>query len=312
MPPANNELVVHVLNVGDGDDIIIDFPGAPGQRRYAVVDCYNGVKTVKYLNDSDVKGMLEFVCATHPHDDHINGMSELLTSYRGRVHEFWDSGFRHTIPAYEDMIAALEADPDLRYFRVTSGMERRINGVKVSVLAPSMYLRNRFDTYGIDINNASVVLMLEYNRFKMVLGGDAQFTSWSKILEEYPDFKKTVDPSARVQIKEAFNPLNCNVLKVSHHCSNNGTAFECINMLDPEYAIVSCSGASTHDFPHPIARMCLEKIVGEDKAHDRVMFTDYEGLGYTRKGSIVVSTSGTGSPTFRFLGDRPGDFPAPP
>lgn len=312
MPVLPNEMDVYVLNVGDGDSIIINFPERNGRRRYAVVDCARGSKTVRYLNDVLHAPELEFVCATHPHNDHINGIPELLTEFRGRVREFWDSGFRHTIQAYEDMLTAIEADTNLRYFRVTSGMERRINGVKVSILAPSMALRNRFDTYGIDMNNGSVVIMLEHDNFKMVLGGDAQFHSWSKVLEEYPNFRRTTDPEMRVQIAESFNPLNCNVLKVAHHCSDHGTSYECVETIDPEYAIVSCSRSSRHHFPHEIARMSLARVVGEDRVDERLLFTDYVRGSETRNGSIVVRSRGTSTTRTYPLHDDPGDVPPQP
>ena len=75
-------LRVHVLNVGDGDAIVIEFPEVNGSRRYGVVDCYSSSKTIDYLGKLGVTD-LEFVCATHPHYDHIRGMPKLLDQYKG-------------------------------------------------------------------------------------------------------------------------------------------------------------------------------------------------------------------------------------
>ncbi len=311
MPVTPESLCVHVLNVGDGDGIIIQFPEVGGSRKFAVVDCCSSAKTLDYLNKLGARE-LEFVCATHPHFDHIGGIPKLLTVFKGRIREFWDSGFRHTSITAENIVDLIEADREIRFMRVTSGMDRVINGVNVTVLAPSISLRNRYDTYGVDINNASVLLKLEHKTpgaaspSVIVLGGDAQFPSWSKVLEEYPNFVKTENPQQRVMVMEASNPLNCNVLKVSHHGSKHGTALECVEILDPECAIVSCSGSSSYGFPHEIAMLSIEEMT------DRLYFTDYSMAGKPKSGTTVVISHGIGTPEIVSLGDDRSALPNPP
>ena len=47
----SEDLVIHVLNVGFGDNIIIEFPvDNNGRRSFGVVDCYKGKKTKDYLD----------------------------------------------------------------------------------------------------------------------------------------------------------------------------------------------------------------------------------------------------------------------
>lgn len=322
MAVESKSLCVHVLNVGDGDSIVIQFPEKDGKRKYALVDCYLANKTINYLKKfKDVYGEdvdeLEFVCATHPHSDHILGIPKILDTFQGNIQEFWGSGFRHNSGTYANIIEKIELDPNIRFFRVTSGMERTINDVKVSVLAPSIYLRNRYDTYGVNINNASVVLKLEYKAEGVVypsviiLGGDAQFDSWSKILEEYPHYRKTDNPDSHIQIEKSFNPLNCSVLKVAHHGSKHGTSLESVERLDPEYAIVSCSGTSRYLFPHEIARLSLEEVsdMGEK---DRIYFTDHSKPEKAKSGTTVVITNGTTTHTIRELGEDKNKVPDPP
>jgi beta-lactamase superfamily II metal-dependent hydrolase len=311
MAVTPESLCVHVLNVGDGDGIVIQFPTVGGNRKFAVVDCCSSAKTLDYLNKLGAHE-LEFVCATHPHFDHIAGIPKLLTAYKGRIREYWDSGFRHTSVTAENIVDLIEADPEIRFMRVTSGMERVINGVNVTVLAPSISLRNRYDTYGVNINNASVLLKLEHKMPDasspsiIVLGGDAQYDSWAKVLEEFPKYVKTENPQQRIKVTESSNPLNCNVLKVSHHGSKHGTALECIETLDPEYAIVSCSGTSTYGFPHEIALLSIKEST------DRVFFTDFSKPEKPRSGTTVVISRGIGTPEIVSLGDDRTASPNPP
>jgi beta-lactamase superfamily II metal-dependent hydrolase len=312
----SKSLCVHVLNVGDGDGIVIQFPEVDGSRKYAVVDCYKSSKMLPYLKKLNADMKLEFVCATHPHYDHIKGIPKLLDEYKGRIAEFWDSGFRHTTLTYDRMMGKIENDPGTSFMRVTSGMERYINGVKVSVLAPSIYLRNRYDTWGVNINNASVVLKLEYldpgadpevtKPSVVILGGDAQFDSWAKVLEEYPHHEKTTNPDQRIKMEKSFNPLNCQALKVAHHGSKHGTALEYVEILDPEHAVVSCSDSSRYGFPHEIA---LLSILDETQ---KIYFTDYDDDEWQKKGTTIVIGNGTNYLDFDFIGEGRSDPANPP
>lgn len=313
MPVRPESLCVHVLNVGDGDNIVIQFPEVNGTRKFAIVDCYNQNKTLDYLNKLGATE-LEFICATHPHYDHIKGIPKLLEKYQSNIREFWDSGFRHTSLTHEKIIDLVESDPNIRFTRVTSGMERIINGVKVTVLAPSVNLRNRYDTWGVNINNASVVLKLEYkaptvaNPSVIILGGDAQFDSWAKVLDEFPHFIKTNNPNQRIKYDKSLTPLNCQVLKVSHHGSKHGTALEYIETLDPEYAVISCSGTSTYDFPHDIAMLSIK----EETKLDNIYYTDYGTPTKPKSGSTVIVSHGTNQPELISLHDDRNQYPNPP
>jgi len=157
-------LCIHVLNVGDGDNIIIQSPEVAGNRLYGIVDCYKPGKTIKYLDKLEVNE-LEFVCATHPHFDHIRGIPALLKKYKGMINQFWDSGFRHKSNTHQRIFDLISKDKNIRFMRVTSGFETVFNNVKISALAPSINLRNRYETYGVDINNASIVLKFDYSKF---------------------------------------------------------------------------------------------------------------------------------------------------
>jgi len=65
MQEKRKELRVHLLNVGHGCNIIIQFP----DDTFGVVDCYLASKTINYLAKLGATE-LQFICATHPHADH--------------------------------------------------------------------------------------------------------------------------------------------------------------------------------------------------------------------------------------------------
>jgi len=301
-----HSLCIHFLNVGDGDNIIVEFPkppGAGGERLYGIVDCYVAKKTIDYLNKLGAK-KLEFICATHPHSDHIKGIPALLRKYKGKINQFWDCGFRHKSDTHLEIIDLISKDKKIKFMRVTSGFEETYNDVKITVLAPSIYLRNRYETYGVNVNNASIVLKFDYTRIKgkkgsvVILAGDAQFDSWGKICEEFPYYIKTKDPKQLIKYKETYNPLNCQVLKVSHHGSKHGTALELIERVDPEYAVLSCT---KNRWFHQLTKLALL-----DKIKPSRIYYTYD------KGSKVAICNGSGRPKIKSCEDSIKGSPKPP
>jgi len=291
-------LSVHILNVGDGDSIVIELPEMKGERGHIVVDSYLGWKTVNYLKALGAK-VLKLVVATHPHKDHILGLQKVMEDFNGPVEQFWDSGFRHTSSYWYNLIDyILGKQQETIFIRPTSGLSTVMNGVEITVLAPSINLRNRYDTYGININNSSIVLKLTYKKRTIILAADAQFESWAKITEEFPHMEKTTDPFQHIQVDEGYYPLDCYFLKVSHHGSKHGTALEAIEKLKPNWAAISCGDPSTHDFPHELST----KILTEVNTH----------ILETSKGSIVFTIDGNGKRDhFQYGEAKDVDVPAP-
>lgn len=295
-----DDLVIHFLNVGFGDNIVIQMPQeAGGARKYGLVDCKNAAKTLDYLdkltgNDNASADRLAFVCATHPHYDHISGISRIMNSPYC-PYEFWDSGFRHNSQTYSTILEDVIAK-GIRMVRVSSGMEWYFHNVRITALSPSITLRNRYATYGVDMNNASIVLRIEHNkdnvismksneyrgnrsieeerkagRAVVILAGDAEFDSWSHICQEFPMVERNSahDPL----VKKMVNYLSGYVVKVAHHGSMHSTPLDVYEKIGPNIAVISTeqktSSKRLHHgtldeierelFPHRSAVIALEE-----------------------------------------------------
>jgi len=322
---APTDLAIFFLNVGDGDSIVIRFPEEAGVPSFGVVDSYRGDKTVALIKAlsplAPAASRLRFVCATHPHLDHISGLRKVLTSFAGRVEEFWDSGFRFTGTTYRNLIEEVEKQGllhRLKLLRPTSGFELFHADASVSVLSPSIALRNRYDTYGVDINNASIIVRLTYPVEKphlqypethgpppagdaapgsttVILGGDAQTDAWGQVLQEFPH----LDPDERqwaraIGAKNGRTPLRCDLFKVSHHCSKRGINLELIERLGdagsafgstgPPLLISSCAtdADSEYGFPHSVTQNLLREVRDpQAKAGGNHKGDDELGIHYT-------------------------------
>jgi competence protein ComEC len=345
-----DQLLYFLCNVGDGDAQVVVLPeDAVGARRTVVVDAASRAKVSGLLHalagadllaaGSDPSGLapgaIALVVASHPHLDHIGGMAGVLEEFGGVVAELWDSGYFHTIPAYHDLMAAVERLPYLMYAQPTSGLRRWIGDVEITVLAPSVQLRNRFDTYGVEINDASISLRLEFPASRveqrdadrryvgrrstqsLVLGGDAQTLSWSVVTGDFPALGP--DPTAvSREIGRAAGPdaLRATVLKVAHHASKHGVNLELVERVAPALTLVSSvGGGGSYGFPHTVAqgliREALDPTTSSGREHPpdhelRVFYAaDTDDAGAVLGSMAVVM--GRGRWTLWRFGDRPQD-----
>ena len=213
------DLVYFTLNVGDGDTQLLLLPATPPAAAAASSSTASAPAKLFALLEAlvaagllrEVEPLLELVVATHPHDDHISGMPALLRRFGdAHIREVWESGYYHPSGAYLDMMRELE-DRNIAHLQPASGTARYLGQVKLTVLAPGIGLRSRFDSYGININNASIALKVEFPAARtyerasdrtylklpsdpaLILGADAQTLSWSQVLVDFPQLDARQD-----------------------------------------------------------------------------------------------------------------------
>jgi hypothetical protein len=215
MLEAPDALVYFLLNVGDGDTQLLVLPPDSNDkvRRLVIVDVATTRKlphlierlhrvqvpaatgTQPLIQQPGSPGQIRLVVATHPHFDHIGGMTDLLERYNSLhpehpggsaeaegtdrttprevntstpyassacIDQFWEPGYFFPGPSFHRLMAHLEISPWIRRLQPTSGTTAYLDSVKVTVMGPGVGLRTRFDTYGVEVNNSSLTLMFEY------------------------------------------------------------------------------------------------------------------------------------------------------
>lgn len=342
------DLIYFLLNVGDGDTQLLLLPVEQGPtgafRRAVVVDVSNATKLRRLIHSlegtplfSRQPGAFALVVGSHPHEDHIGGMPAFLDEFGNEVSDYWEPGYYHPIGSYFETMRALEEHQNIQHGQPTSGLTRFVGNVKLVALSPGIGLRNRFDSYGVMINNASISLKVEFpaarveqrranrtylrirNTQTLILGADAQTLSWSQVMLDFPELLPDQSPTAKhLRMALGNDPLRAQIFKLPHHGSKHGVNLELIELIRPSLTLVSSvGGGGKYEFPHEVAMEMVREGLQATTGGKVKRKADHElGIHYTsakdstggRLGSmaVVVSPSGRKRHLWRF-GDEPGE-----
>ncbi len=218
---ALDETSVTFLNVGQGDCEIIQL----ADGRVILIDCGESEqwKTVATYLDKENIETIDYCIATHPHSDHMGGMSYIIERYN--IGEFYMPNAVGTTKVYDAMLDALE-DKDAAVLEASAGTVMiDEDSVKAEFLAP---VSEEYD----DLNNYSAVLKLTYGDTSFIFSGDAE------------------EKSEKEMIKKYSGSLKSDVLKVGHHGSSTSSCDEYLDAVDPEYAVISCGKDNSYGHPH--------------------------------------------------------------
>ena len=230
---AQGRLRISVLDVGQADAILLQ-----DGKRNIMVDVGNDVKDkvgdsggrqalIKALDKAGVN-RIKTIFVTHHHRDHMGNIMYVRGKYG--VSNIYDSGYVNS--GYK---ASVALDRDLRAGRyhgqaLKAGDKITIDkNYYIEVLAPGDFL-NKKDLK--NMNNTSLVLMLHYGSFKMLLTGDAEAPVEDALQQKYG------------------TALQADVLKVGHHGSKTSSYWPFISKVKPKYALISCGDFSIYKHPN--------------------------------------------------------------
>jgi competence protein ComEC len=213
-------------------------------------------------------GRLDCFVNTHPHDDHLKGITEL--SEMIGIGEIWHSGHRpgrEHEDAYKALQAAIE-DVEAEGGRVVELRGSRtldcFGSVVYYVLAPADYVKDEIDEEDAEtryrrIHEQCAVLRFGVNGTWVLVTGDADRDAWEKHITDYHG-------------KGTENRIAAAVMTAPHHGSR--TFFrhkededpyeEAIELIEPDYVIISAptQAESPHSHPHDDAVELYAKYVG--------------------------------------------------
>lgn len=213
---SEGSLKVHFIDVGQGDAIFVELPN----KETMLIDAGPSSGIVNsYLNGLGYS-KINYVVATHPDADHINGMPEVLNSFS--VDKFYMPEKEHTTKIFESMLNAIANNGcDAIYAKAGNTIVEE-NNLNVKFVSPTK-------NYG-DNNNASAVVKLCFGKNSFLFMGDAEI-------------------SVEHDIMSAGYDVSADVLKVGHHGSDSSTSDAFVKKVNPKYAVISVGENNRYGHP---------------------------------------------------------------
>ena len=230
MANPSGELTLTMIDVGQADSFLLVQDG-----KTMLVDCgtrATGEDVVKYLNEQGIT-RLDYVIGTHPHDDHMGGMYDVITNFEigkiimpevevGKVTTNWYVKLMQEIKqgAYELEYAKLGAVYDL-------------GEASFKIIGP-------IETDEINLNNYSIVLKVTFGDMDVIMTGDAE----TKVERD---------------IIDSGEALDAEILKIGHHGSDTSSSDEFLDAVSPLYALISAKVGNKYEHPIKSTMQKLEK-----------------------------------------------------
>lgn len=239
--PANAQMQMHVINVGQAEAILLEFP-----HHAILVDAGSHLDDTRehffsyldafFARRADLNGTLHSVVVSHPHPDHTTNLKAVFERYR--VQHFIEGGdpANSGVKAARALLAAEPAEHHIilaKDVKKASFMRAWRNELMTGSEANVRFLSAGRSCN--DANNASLVMRVEYKGRSFLLLGDAE-----------EDDKKGANVGCggllyRLLDKTAAFPslLNVDVYKVAHHGARNGTIDVLLAKAKPAYVVIS-------------------------------------------------------------------------
>ena len=217
---------VHFIDVGQADSAFIEL----GNGQTMLIDAgRSGGDVVDYIRNLQYE-TIDYVVASHPHDDHIGGMATVLNSFN--IGKMYMPKQAHTISAFTNMLDVIE-NKGIDLYTAKAGTNILSSGdINIDVLAP-------FSESNSNLNNVSAVVRITYGKTVMLFTGDAEHVIENQLLN---------------------SGVDADVLKVGHHGAGSASSSSFIKAVSPDIAVISVGEGNSYGHPHADTLAILNEV----------------------------------------------------
>lgn len=252
-PDSGSVLTLHFLRVGQGDGAAVRTPGG----HWLVIDAGPRIEgsdagrrvMVPFLRRQGVSRLSALV-VSHVHADHLGGVPAVLERFPSDL--VLEPGDVTLDPRYLEFLNLL-ASRGIRWRPGRPGDRFVLDSVSFTLLHPD----TTWSEWGEDLNEDSIVLLVEFRGFQALFTGDAGLEAEPRFLGRLP---------------------GVDLLKVGHHGSRTATGDVLLDRTHPKAAVISVGrNRYGHPAPETLGRLHRHRVP--------VWRTDQDG-------DITVTTDG--------------------
>lgn len=260
----SRDLKVHYIDVGQGDSIFIELPngqnalidGGPGSNKHHLI---------KYLKGLNFE-VIDYLVATHPHEDHIGGLPEIIRTFE--IGKIYMPDATNITNIFEELLTTIQSK-NLSILKTETGTVLLDEpGLKLKALAPDPY------TSGSNYNDYSIVLRLDFNDNSFMFTGDGETLTEQYLLADNSDEELKVD-----------------VLKIGHHGGDTSTTQPFLNKVNPKYSVITVGKGNSYGHPTQNVIARLENanidIYRTDTDGTIIATSDGENITFVKKGNPI-------------------------
>ena len=288
---------LHVIDVHQGDCILLQLPDgknmlidgadksstlAEGIINYLLSDTVG-------LKNEDGKVILDYVVLTHTDADHCGSLNDVinhdsidvLNVYRPMVMSKYandplnqyalDNNYSYstiTTKVYSEFVQAVYEEENCNVFYNIGDIQLLGSGYNMYFFNPTYEMYQNMSTAA-DKNNVSPIILLTVYGKSILLTGDADTEQEQNFLAQLNTNNYGVDVTL----------ADVDVLKVGHHGGKESTTQNFLNVVNPEYALISVGEGNKYGHPKAEVLSRLNNI-----GCDQVYRTD-------KNGTIVLTIS---------------------